>query len=31
LKSHQRSPLILEPSVEAVIELLRTAEQDLHA
>src|SRR5439155_16590340 len=27
LKSHQRSPLILEPDVEAVIELLRTSEQ----
>jgi threonine synthase len=27
LKSHQRSPLILEPSVDAVIELLRTSEQ----
>jgi threonine synthase len=27
LKSHQRAPLILEPSVEAVIELLRTSEK----
>ena len=26
LKSHQRSPLVLEPSVDAVIELLRSAE-----
>jgi len=26
LKSHQRSPLILEPNVEAVIDLLRTSE-----
>jgi threonine synthase len=26
LKSHQRSPLVLEPSVEAVIELLRSQE-----
>src|SRR6266404_4512905 len=27
LKSHQRSPLVLDPSVDAVIELLRSAEQ----
>jgi threonine synthase len=27
LKSHQRAPLILEPSVDAVIELLRTSEK----
>ena len=27
LKSHQRSPLVLDPNVEAVIELLRSAEQ----
>ena len=27
LKSHQRAPLILEPSVEAVIELLRASEK----
>jgi threonine synthase len=26
LKSHQRSPLVLEPSVDAVVELLRSAE-----
>ena len=26
LKSHQRSPLILEPRVEAVVELLHTSE-----
>ena len=27
LKSHQRAPLILEPSVEAVVELLHTSEK----
>jgi threonine synthase len=27
LKSHQRSPLVLDPNVEAVIELLRSAER----
>jgi len=27
LKSHQRSPLVLDPSVDAVIEVLRSAEQ----
>ena len=27
LKSHQRSPLVLDPNVESVIELLRSAEQ----
>jgi threonine synthase len=27
LKSHQRSPLVLDPNVDAVIELLRSAEQ----
>jgi threonine synthase len=29
LKAHQRSPLVLDPSVDAVIELLRSAEQDV--
>jgi threonine synthase len=27
LKAHQRAPLVLEPSVDAVIELLRSADR----